>query len=135
MSDHRAEFAVKRMCRTLGVSTSGYYAWCQREPSTRSCADETLKRRIMEIHQGSRGTYGVPRIYAELRRPNRHPSAGSRGQRCPGPRPLRAATRGAKGLPQWIATGAGEERRRSDRVPGSVGEPIGSHPRTERTNI
>ena len=66
MSDHRAEFAVQRMCRTLGVSTSGYYAWCQREPSTRSCADETLERRIMEIHQGSRGTYGVPRIHAEL---------------------------------------------------------------------
>ena len=66
VSDHRAEFAGKRMCRTLGVSTSGYYAWCQREPSTRSCADETLERRIMEIHQGSRGTYGVPRIHAEL---------------------------------------------------------------------
>ena len=66
VSDHRAEFAGKRMCRLLGVSTSGYYAWCQREPSTRSCADETLERRIMEIHQGSRGTYGVPRIHAEL---------------------------------------------------------------------
>ena len=66
MSDHRAEFAVQRMCRTLGVSTSGYYAWCQREPSARSCVDEALERRIMEIHQGSRGTYGVPRIHAEL---------------------------------------------------------------------
>ncbi len=66
MSDHRAEFAVKRMCRTLGVSTSGYYAWCKREPSARSCADQALQNRIVEIHEGSRGTYGVPRIHAEL---------------------------------------------------------------------
>ena len=66
MSDHRAEFAVQRMCRTLGVSTSGYYAWCRREPSARSCVDETLGRRIVEIHAASRGTYGVPRIHADL---------------------------------------------------------------------
>ena len=54
------------MCRTLGVSTSGYYAWCRREPSARSCVDEALERRIVEIHAASRGTYGVPRIHAEL---------------------------------------------------------------------
>ena len=66
VSDHRAEFAVQRMCRTLGVSTSGYYAWCRREPSARSCVDEALGRRIVEIHAASRGTYGVPRIHAEL---------------------------------------------------------------------
>ena len=66
MSDHRAEFAVKRMCCTLGVSTSGYYAWRTREPSARACADEALQNRIVEIHAGSRGTYGVPRIHAEL---------------------------------------------------------------------
>ena len=67
VSDHRAEFAVQRMCRTLGVSTSGYYAWCQREPSTRSCADETLERRIMEIDQGSRMTGTKPPVRAEGR--------------------------------------------------------------------
>ena len=65
VSDHRAEFAVQRMCRMLGVSTSGYYAWCRREPSARSCVDEALGRRIVEIHAASRGTYGVPRIHAE----------------------------------------------------------------------
>ena len=54
------------MCRTLGVSTSGYYPWCQREPSVRSCMDEALQNRIVEIHAASRGTYGVPRIHAEL---------------------------------------------------------------------
>ena len=57
---------MKRMYRTLGVSTSGYYAWSQREPSARSCMDEVLQNRIVEIHAASRGTYGVPRIHAEL---------------------------------------------------------------------
>jgi putative transposase len=66
VSAHRAEYAVKRMCRVLDVSTSGYYAWRTREPSARACADEALQNRIVEIHESSRGTYGVPRIHAEL---------------------------------------------------------------------
>ena len=66
MSAHRAEYAIQRMCRLLGVSASGYYAWRTREPSARACADEALQNRIVEIHEGSRGTYGVPRIHAEL---------------------------------------------------------------------
>ncbi len=66
MSAHRALYAVTRMCRLLGVSASGYYAWRKREPSARAVADEALERRVVEIHAGSRGTYGVPRIHAEL---------------------------------------------------------------------
>ena len=66
MSAHRAEYAIQRMCRLLGVSASGYYAWRTREPSARACAGEALQNRVVEIHEGSRGTYGVPRIYAEL---------------------------------------------------------------------
>jgi len=54
------------MCRVLDVSVSGYYAWCKREPSKRAIADEALQRRIVEIHDQSRQTYGVPRIHAEL---------------------------------------------------------------------
>ncbi len=54
------------MCRVLQVSSSGYYAWCTREPSERAVADEALQNRIAEIHKDSRGTYGVPRIHAEL---------------------------------------------------------------------
>ena len=66
MSENRAEFAVTRMCQQLGVSPSGYYAWRTREPSVRECADQALENRIVEIHGQSRGTYGVPRIHAEL---------------------------------------------------------------------
>ena len=66
MSDHQAAFSVTRMCRVLGVSPSGYYAWRKREPSAREVADAALERRIVEIHRDSRRTYGVPRIHAEL---------------------------------------------------------------------
>ncbi len=55
------------MCRVLGVSTSGYYAWGGREPSKRAGEDAVLRKRIEAIHQRSRGTYGRPRVHAELR--------------------------------------------------------------------
>jgi putative transposase len=54
------------MCRVLGVSSSGYYAWRRRAPCARSCADQALTERIEAIHERSRGTYGVPRVHAEL---------------------------------------------------------------------
>ena len=54
------------MCRVLGVSRSGFYAWLQRPPSQRARRDAELSRRIQEIHAESRGTYGSPRIHAEL---------------------------------------------------------------------
>jgi transposase InsO family protein len=54
-------------CRVLRVSTSGYYEWRGRPPSARAHADEALSVQIREIHASSRGTYGVPRVHAELR--------------------------------------------------------------------
>ena len=54
------------MCRVLAVSTSGYYAWLKRSPSARTRGDETLSKRVTTIHASSRGTYGTPRIHAEL---------------------------------------------------------------------
>jgi putative transposase len=50
----------------MGVSTSGFYAWLARPMSTRAVADAELTDRIREIHARSRGTYGVPRVHAEL---------------------------------------------------------------------
>ncbi len=55
------------MCRVLGVSPSGYYAWDSRPPSARARADEALLIQIRSIHARSRRTYGAPRIHAELR--------------------------------------------------------------------
>jgi putative transposase len=54
------------MCRLLGVSPSGFYAWRRRPPSARAAADKALGARIQAIHERSRGTYGVPRVRAEL---------------------------------------------------------------------
>ena len=45
---------------------SGYYAWLKRPLSGRTRADAVLKARVEQIHQRSRGTYGAPRIRAEL---------------------------------------------------------------------
>jgi transposase InsO family protein len=55
------------MCRTLGVSRSGYYAWRHRRPSPRAQQDATLSAQIQQVHQHSRGTYGRPRVHAALR--------------------------------------------------------------------
>jgi putative transposase len=55
------------MCRVLEVSASGYYAWRKRPASERMRTDGELLRKIRTIHAASRGTYGVPRIHAELR--------------------------------------------------------------------
>src|SRR5690625_2777169 len=55
------------MCRLLGVSTNGYYAWNLRCPSARDLEDQQLLEHIRAIHKRSRGTYGAPRIHAELK--------------------------------------------------------------------
>lgn len=64
----KVNHSVVTLCRVLGVSTSGYYAWRQSKPSRRAREDERLKARIMEIYTESRGTYGAPRIKAVLAR-------------------------------------------------------------------
>jgi hypothetical protein len=51
----------------LGVSRSGYYEWLGRAPSARAVADERLSSTITAVHAASRGTYGAPRVHAELR--------------------------------------------------------------------
>ena len=63
---NQANYPIATMCRLLGVSASGYYAWRDRRPSGRAAADAALLARIKAIHAASRRTYGVPRIHAEL---------------------------------------------------------------------
>ena len=55
------------MCRVLGVSPSGYYAWRSRGPCPRAQSDAVLSERVKAIHGDCDGTYGVPRIHAELK--------------------------------------------------------------------
>ena len=66
MSVHRAEFPIATMCRVLGISSSGYYAWTTRAPSRRARSNAALTKTVRTIHAVSRGTYGAPRVHAEL---------------------------------------------------------------------
>ena len=63
----KANHKVTTLCRTLGVSPSGYYAWRTRKPSSRVRQNEALTELITVIHGHSRTTYGSPRVHAELR--------------------------------------------------------------------
>jgi putative transposase len=54
-------------CRVLGISASGFYEWRGRGPSARQRSDEQLTATITQIHERSRGSYGSPRVHAELR--------------------------------------------------------------------
>lgn len=63
----RAVHHLTTLCRVLGVSPGGYRAWSGRTPSARSRTDATLLEAIHGVHQASRGTYGAPRVHAELR--------------------------------------------------------------------
>ncbi len=67
MKQEKANHPVKLMCRILDVSTSGYYKWRKRKESARVKRDSELIECIKQIHKKSRGTYGAPRIHAELK--------------------------------------------------------------------
>lgn len=60
------EVDVAVACRVLGVSRSGYYEWRDRPASARAAADADLVETIRAVHEGSRRTYGSPRVHAEL---------------------------------------------------------------------
>jgi putative transposase len=66
MSMNRAIYPIAIMSRLLGVSASGFYASTRRPLSRRHQADAVLIAKIRAAHVGSQGTYGVPRIHAEL---------------------------------------------------------------------
>jgi putative transposase len=66
VSDHQANYPIATMCRVLGVSSSGYHAWVKRRPSQRAERDAVLIAAIRAAHTASRGTYGAPRVHAEL---------------------------------------------------------------------
>ena len=63
---NRDQFSIQLMCRVLGVSRSGYYASKVRPESDRSKRDRKLVKEIKRVHTQSKGTYGSPRIKAEL---------------------------------------------------------------------
>lgn len=64
---HRDEVEIEIMCRVLGVSRGGYYAWQNRPPSERKRVNDVLMESIRDVYEHSRRTYGSPRVHAELR--------------------------------------------------------------------
>lgn len=66
VAQEKAHHPVTRLCRLLGVSPSGYYAWRCRGPSPRARRDVELSARIKQAYDASRGVYGAPRVHAEL---------------------------------------------------------------------
>lgn len=63
----RRYHSIRMMCRLLGVSRSGYYAWFYRGESPRVQRDRALQQRIQQVHLESRGVYGARKIHRELR--------------------------------------------------------------------
>ncbi|MGW7009014.1 IS3 family transposase [Streptomyces sp. NPDC054933] len=69
VADHQRRYGVKRLCTILGIARSSFYYWRRTSPerAARQMADAQLAARIRRVHRDSDGTYGVPRITAELR--------------------------------------------------------------------
>jgi putative transposase len=102
----KANHRISTMCMALNVSKSGYYAWRCRPPSTRMRADMVLAERIERIHRDSRGTYGAPRVHAELQ---------ALGIGC-------ARKRVARLMREATLVGCGGRRKRAGMTRGSTAE-------------
>ena len=66
MAAHQGRWAIGKMARVLGVSSSGYYAWKRRKTSRRALSDHALVEKIREIQKRHHRRYGSPRVHEEL---------------------------------------------------------------------
>ena len=62
----KVNYPVTILCHVLGVSTSGFYAWLNRPSSAAAKTTAKLQAAIKAVFEESRGTYGSPRVHAEL---------------------------------------------------------------------
>ena len=69
IAEHCADLPVETCCRVMKASRSAFIEWRHRQanPTPKMLADADLGELIAKIHDQSRGTYGVPRVTAELR--------------------------------------------------------------------
>ena len=63
----KANYPISLLCRVLGVNRTSFHDWERRPPSDRALYDAFLIDKIKAIHAASSGTYGAPRVHAELR--------------------------------------------------------------------
>lgn len=99
VDEHSGVWPIRMICRVLGVSPSGYYAWRRRPESGRACANRALLSDIRAVHAESGGAYGAPRVHAHLR---------ARGRRVGRHRIARlmrrAGLRGLAAIPRRVRT-------------------------------
>ena len=62
----RLIYTVVLLCRVLGVTTSGYYAWIKRPLSRRQQEEARLELEIRAAHQRTRKSYGPERLQQDL---------------------------------------------------------------------
>jgi transposase InsO family protein len=69
VADHSGAFGVKRLCAVIGLARSSFYHWLRTagDRAAREEADAQFAAKIRVIHKDSAGTYGAPRVTAELR--------------------------------------------------------------------
>lgn len=67
IQEHRGRWPVRLQCRVLAVSVSGYYDWRHRSPGPRARRRTRLAQRIAQVHAQSRGVYGSPRVFEQLK--------------------------------------------------------------------
>jgi putative transposase len=72
IAEHGKSFWVRTMCRVLRVSPSGYYRWRRSSEGLRAREDRKLLVQIRAAFQQSRGRYGSPRVYRELKEQGVH---------------------------------------------------------------
>jgi putative transposase len=67
---HRDRFGVEPVLRVLEIPVSTFYGWLERRrrPSPRDIEETWLGEQIERIHTDSGGTYGSPKVHAQLRR-------------------------------------------------------------------
>ena len=64
MNEHRHQYDLRRMCRTLNVAASGFYAWLHKPVSDRGIEDRRL---LGQSYEASGRVYGAPRVFGDLR--------------------------------------------------------------------
>jgi putative transposase len=62
----RQDYPVPPMCRLLGVSVSGYYAWRKRSPSLRAQEEPGLEAEVLAAHQRTRESFRPERLRSTL---------------------------------------------------------------------
>jgi putative transposase len=125
IADQATQHAVRCLCRALGVSRSGYFAWRIRPAAARARADEALTEQIHQIHAQSRQTYGSIRVRAALRK-----RGAAVGRRRVARLMRRAGLRGVHGQRRRVRTTVADPRAapapdRVERVfaPAAIGGP------------